>query len=343
MYRAHPALSQSRIKEILRNNFKPTERDSPAMILGSLVDTILEDKDLISERYYVLNAKIGEKPKKIADKLIEKEYTSLSDVNFTEFYMLFDIFDYNNRYKDPQDPRRLDSFISEAQEYFDFIVSNHGKKAISQEDLDLAEQVANDMKTGVFSRDFFNHGLKDFNQLPLLFDCQDVNCKSLLDYVIVNDTDETVIFRSSKIQIKPGQILPVDYKTMSGHTAHFPHDVRKYRLDIQAAFYKEALTQNMPGFEILNMVFLVVSTTTPNCPYPYMISDKDLHIGRWGGNRVNGAVEINQNTGNDSAAVKNDINGYEHGVYLYRQHSYYDQWDYSHEQVMNGFLTTESY
>jgi hypothetical protein len=73
-----------------------------------------------------------------------------------------------------------------------------------------------------------------------------------------------------------------------------------------------------------------------------MLSPKDAAIGKYGANKVSGVWEIAQQS-DDGVPADSDIKGYERGVYLFKQHLYYDQWDYSIEQYENPYLFTSAF
>ena len=337
-YRDHPALSQSRVKDIIGYRFKSSVSESPSMLLGSIVDTLLEGETLLDERYTVISAKVGDKPKAIADTLFHRGLPSLDAVSDELLFFLFEEAEYNNRYKDARDPRRKEAFLADASDYFDALVQSIGKQVVAAETIEQAKQVATSIKTGRFTRQFFTHGLDHYPQLAIIFNIGDTQCKALVDDAIANNTEETIIFRGTSLELKPGHVLPIDYKTMNGHTAQFEKPIRAYRYDIQGAFYKEALTQQFPNHLIDNMVFIVGSTTDLDCPFVYQLSDRDEYIGKNGALKAANGWEPAQ-----EPTLDMDIYGYTQGIELYKKHLFYDEWDYSINQLENGYLVTNSY
>ena len=107
-------------------------------------------------------------------------------------------------------------------------------------------------------------------QMSIDFTYERVDCKALLDMVIINHKDKT--------------IQPIDIKTMGDYTINFPKSLRQRRYDIQAAFYVEALKSKgvYATYEILPFKFIVESTIDPGNPLVFTCSQELLNIGKFG-------------------------------------------------------------
>jgi hypothetical protein len=98
------------------------------------------------------------------------------------------------------------------------------------------------------------------------------------------------------------------------------HSVFKYRYDIQAAFYTDALKSAYPEYTILPFKFIVSDKYCYNPPLVYTCTEKDLEVGRTGmelasGTRIKGYQDVMENL-------------------IWHQQS--GIWDYSREYFING-------
>ena len=108
------------------------------------------------------------------------------------------------------------------------------------------------------------------DQYSIYFNYEGIECKALLDRVIVDHKNKT--------------IQPIDFKTMGDQTIYFPKSLRQRRYDIQAAFYTEALKskKEYETYKILPFKFIVESTINPGNPLVFTCSQELLRIGQFG-------------------------------------------------------------
>jgi hypothetical protein len=126
--------------------------------------------------------------------------------------------------------------------------------------------------------------------------------------------------------IKNGKtILLGDIKTTGESTAAFRQEVRRYRYDIQAAWYSFGVSEVYKGYEILPFVFVVETTEKSRIGSPliYEMTKKDLDIARYG---------IHRNSMTPLYEEGNRIKGFEELFKEFVWHSNSGQWDYSYEE-----------
>lgn len=156
-------------------------------------------------------------------------------------------------------------------------------------------------------------------QKAIYFEYEGVHCKALLDIV--------------KIDHERKMIIPIDVKSMSGYVHEFPKSFRKFRYDIQSAWYTLALQQEYKDYKILPFRFFVVSDKS-SYPLIYKCSEKDLHIGKWGYTVVSPVTMVS----NDIEITKSITDkrlGYEELLLLYKIRSSECLWD-------EHFVSTEN-
>jgi len=139
-------------------------------------------------------------------------------------------------------------------------------------------------------------------QLPIFFAYKGVNCKALLDMVRVNH--------------KLKSITSLDLKTTSGPILHFPNSVLSFRYDLQAAFYKEALS-SVEGKAVLSNIigrdisdyslsafgFIAESTVSMGCPMAFPLSHE---------------LELEGKYGRTNTPPTPNILGFDHGITKYQ-------------------------
>lgn len=103
---------------------------------------------------------------------------------------------------------------------------------------------------------------------------------------------------------------------MGDYINTFPVSFLKWRYDLQAAFYSEALRQQYPGYKVMNFKFIVISSLQLKKPLIYKCTDTDLLVGKHGG----------MNTFNNRK-----IKGYEQLMDDYVWHSENNLWEYPRE------------
>ena len=129
-------------------------------------------------------------------------------------------------------------------------------------------------------------------------------CKALLDMVVIDDELQTV--------------QPIDIKTTGEYPENFHRVAKRFRYDIQAAFYTLALSYAYPEYTILPFQFLVESTVASaiGTPLLYTCTESDLLIGRYGGKYI---TEVSIATQLFTHTKYTDILGFEDGIREYKK------------------------
>jgi hypothetical protein len=171
-------------------------------------------------------------------------------INIHEYYM--------NRKKETwQEDTRLEDMRKKGLvDYCISLIKAFGKQIITANESQIIDSIVMSLATHPHTKwYFFNHSSKDidiYRQFPIYFIYKDVECKALLDFLIIDHTSKTII--------------PADLKTMAGFTLRFPDSMKARRYDFQAAFYKlavEAFVEANPQFKdyIIRPFRFIVETT----------------------------------------------------------------------------------
>ena len=218
-------------------------------------DTI---KSIVNQVYDLVKEEVGE----LADKGVLRDHTS----------KILDSCNDHNYQPNWKIETRIAKIV-EAWEYWEDLKAAEGKIVLSQEENDLISQIVMSIRTNPATSKYFERDtnfVEILDQYSIYFNYEGIECKALLDRIIVDHKNKT--------------IQPIDFKTMGDQTLYFPKSLRQRRYDIQAAFYTEALKSKKvyETYTILPFKFIVESTVNPGNPLVFTCSDELLDIGKNG-------------------------------------------------------------
>ena len=306
-YYALDHLNQSSLKDLLKgidyflnnekNKTKLFYEEKKNFIIGSAVDTILTgEKGEFEKQYYVskIDNKLSEVETSIVHKVFDwvfeedREYDNLEFSSFTGFIQA-SIEEHNWQPKWKMQTK-INKIIEIAREYFDDLVKSKGKQILSKNEKKTIDDVVTSLTTNNITKEYFDRNnlekeknIDVFYQLPIQFMYEGIICKSLIDILVVFKNPITTRIES---------IQPIELKTMSGSTLNFDINFRKFRYDIQAAFYNLALEKHFEiekptrrGYKqivVKPFKFIVESTSNVGNPIIYELTEELMNIGRFG-------------------------------------------------------------
>lgn len=314
-YFASSALSQSLIKEAEKgvkafNNAKLKIKESKnenyynepsdGFLIGSGVDCIItQGKEVFEEQYYVASEGIA-KPsdaimsivKAVFDAVLVEEIEFQGLSNHREKILLSVAnHNWNTRWSDDVKFNRI---LTDGTPYWTLLVESRGKIILTLDEYTTINNVADKiLDSNVYQRAIRGYLIVIF-QLPIYFHINDIECKALLDMVVID--------------LERGTIKIYDFKTMSGKVTNFLWSVHKFRYDIQGAWYYTAVKErflaldkvrnfllaNLPteefntleflerNFTIDSFSFIVASTTNESQVVKFRMSADLLRIGEYG-------------------------------------------------------------
>ena len=287
-YYINPAISQSQLKLLLGpdpsifNTIQEPDlyfEEKKHFIIGDGVDMQLTRPiEEFSQKFHISNLqnKPSDTIKSIVNQvydLVKEEVGSLADKGLLRDHT-FEIIDSCNDHN-YQSNWKIETRIAkvvEAWEYWEDLKQAEGKVVLSQEENDLISQIVMSIRTNPTTSKYFetSKDVEILDQLAIYFSYCGIDCKALLDRVIVDHKNKT--------------IQPIDFKTMGDQTLYFPKSLRQRRYDIQAAFYTEALKskKEYETYKILPFKFIVESTINPGNPLVFTCSQELLRIGQFG-------------------------------------------------------------
>lgn len=261
-YRADKALSYSTIARFAREGFEKLDSlfekvESPSLLFGSLVDTMVTEPENYSKLYCVgdipqLSDSLGPIASAIVDEL--GTYSSLDAVP-DDF--LAEIGKRHNYYRDDKYKALRVKKIREAcSEYFDLSKSLGDKKLIPRELHNEAVACYEELKANEYTSWIFGDDIGDverYYQLKFKGEYEGIMVRCMMDAVLVDHKNKT--------------IQPIDLKTSFKHESKFYLSFKEWRYDIQASLYTYILEQCLKGteyedYKILDYLFVVISKSS---------------------------------------------------------------------------------
>lgn len=350
-YYSSDALGQSKLKLLLGDlsSFNK-EFDSSAehFLIGSAVDCILTNsQEAFEEEYYT--SKVEKLPsdaviqiiKMVHQNVLEDYAESLEVIlqedknaeagSFTDFagdlgnwgaYILDACIQTEWQPRWGAEAKEA-NIIKNGSEYFIDLCKAFGKTVLSQTQSNTINSIVSSLQNNPRTGKYFDRGtLAELSsvevnyQFPIYFEYRGVNCKALLDIVVV--------VREEDGSIK--SVTPIDLKTMNGNTYYFPNSIKARRYDIQAAWYTLAIIDHFALWNALHKVqafqFVVESTSYQGKPLVFTVADSLLKIGKEGKKAVSliDTDLFSENAGQNET-LKQEVLGYEQLLDLFIYHS----------------------
>ncbi len=273
-YKESKALSQSQIKSLLfgvglYQKLLKEEEEETYFLIGDAVDILLTQGEEVFNSYFYVSKidKPSDTIMNIVNYVFNRDSTKF---NNTQSYILeaCDFYKYQTNWKHET---RIFKVIELGEAYWKELTKANGRTILDVEDYSTITKVVTSLKTHRFTKEIFEK--ESLNQLAIYFDVGDVACKALLDRVNIDHEAKT--------------LQPIDIKTIGDYTKSFKYNAQRFRYDIQAAFYTEALsywkTYNYTDDTILPFQFAVESTKYPGfSPLIFTCTQDDLRAGKYG-------------------------------------------------------------
>lgn len=262
------------------------EVSEEVFLLGNAIDTILTGEETdFSEKFYVSN--IEEKPSEVEMEIAQYvfEMAGAIDVKDVE-----ELGEYKNLiqeaaenldwYKGKPGEKRIDNFVKKVSPYFEDIKRAFGKQVISKSQKDIVDRVVDSLRENPSTKPYFDRtslrrseNVIVYYQPVIYFSYMGIPCKAMLDILVVSKNPDTQVVET---------VQEFDIKTTSGSTLNFLSAFKRFRYDIQRAWYRLALKSLYPKAEFLSPCLIVESVTNPGNPIIYRVSDSLLEMGEKG-------------------------------------------------------------
>jgi hypothetical protein len=274
LYYESCALNQSKLKKLkkgVEEYLKEDSSDKPHFVIGSAVDTLLTgEKYSFNKKYYV--SKLQNLPSELEMNMLkdifnnsEIKNTPLQECDIEKTILKF------NWQPSWKMETKINKLIDTGSGYYDELIASQGKTVLSVEQDTLIRNIVDSFQHSIFGKRFLDSlpgHIDVYFQLPIYFKIKDVNCKALLDVLIIDNEKKTIEI--------------IDLKTMEGSIINFPENAKKYDYFFQIAFYNLAV-QNLfkdlldKGFTIVSNKFLVQSKSHIKLPVTFVVEESVIN------------------------------------------------------------------
>ena len=195
--------------------------------IGKAIDCWLTSPEEFYNEFHVIKA---ERPSGLMGLFIDKLPTNLTIESDSSFY--------EEAYIAAGFKISLNTVINNLwsndknKEYYIQKTTALGKQVLSNQELEIVLRACAQLLSSLPTQryfDFNNPDLEIFYQVPIYFSINDVNCKALLDGILINKKERT--------------IQPFDLKSTGRRIISFPSTVKRFGYHYQGAFYWEACRQ----------------------------------------------------------------------------------------------------
>lgn len=193
---------------------------------------------------------------------------------------------------------KLNKIVLGGDPYFMDLVRSTGKQIIDSDEKAIIDRIVDSFRTSLntaiyFDYDFSNPHVDIYYQVPVYAFINSVMVKILLDIIAVDHTNKIV--------------RGLDIKTTGDYTTNFPTSARRFRYDIQAAFYSAVLDKavhnnsglpfDTTGYSMTEFAFLVESTKVQGNPLVFKCDKSFIEMGTRG--RPAGHVTLHHGKGTE--------------------------------------------
>lgn len=266
-YRQDPAYSYSTIAKFDREGFDKLDTlfdkvDSPSLLFGSIVDTLLTDGyDAFEKLFYVAEfPELTDKVKLIVEALFgeyKDTYNSLSRIPKENVIFYTESFEYQKNWK-PE--TRVKVIQEQGSEYYNLLYLSADKKVIStqmyQDAMDCVAKLKGSEATKWYFMDDnpFDDTTERLYQLKFKGNYEGIDLRIMADLIIVDHKNKL--------------IYPCDLKTSYKTEWNFYKSFYEWRYFIQGQLYAEIIRQNIEkdeyfkDFKIMPYRFIVICNKT---------------------------------------------------------------------------------
>lgn len=247
-YNKVEALNQSFLKKLSngpRAITAPEREETDSLRLGSLVDDMICDAEIVAEKYATCTIKLpSDTIVNIIDMILLSSDSEDLDQLDDQILEACNYYQYQPRYK-PE--TKLAKVKEEGTEYFNFRKTTGNKVVVGPDMWLLAEEMKEALLNDRYTKYIFEEDpkLEAHYQFVATGEIEGELCKGKLDRIVINHEEKIIDI--------------YDIKTTSDSINAFKTSYLKYRYDIQGEFYKKLVEQMYPGYTVCNMIFVVCS------------------------------------------------------------------------------------
>lgn len=276
-YRQDPALSYSTLAKYEREGFEHLNHlfdkvESPSLLLGSCVDTLLTDGEQAFEEQFFVSDVLSVEPKvepvvKELFKLYSSSYTDLNDINDNLMLPVIEAYRYQPNWRADTRCRVL---RQKGVEYYRNLFMAKDRRLVTQNIYNKAFTCVQSLKNSHLTGKYFKEddpfeNVKRYYQLKFKGTLNDIDYRCMADLIIV-DYENKIVY-------------PFDLKTSSHMEYDFPKSFIQWCYQIQGRLYWRLIRLNMDkddyfkDFKLANYQFIVCNTV--DIPHPLVWEFED--------------------------------------------------------------------
>ena len=286
IYRADPALSYSTLSRFDREGFEKLDslfdkQESPSLLLGSIVDTILTDgEEEFNNRFIVADyPTIPDSIIQIVKELFNRYSETCNNINLISNDAIIEvaaIYNYQNNWK----PETRAKVIKEKGfQYYNLLYLSIDKTLVSQTMYNDAVKMVDALRESAATHWYFADNnpfepdIERYYQLKFKATLHDVDYRCMADLIICDHKNKELIL--------------CDLKT-SGHPEYeFASSFLTWNYSYQARLYARVIAKNIrkdsyfKDFKLSNYRFIVVNKDTLNplvWEFPYTFTTGDIRL-----------------------------------------------------------------
>jgi hypothetical protein len=337
-YIASSAVNQSKLKLLTVSAQAFQEVKEPEMffeekehfVIGRAVDDWITQGD----EYFITHYHLGatSKPSDVIMSIIQQTFATRTVDDWFEQNLLPAIEAHNYQPNWKPDTK-IAKVSTEGERYWKELLYSQGKTVLSVEQYTKVQNIVSELFNNRFTESYFRSSAQKhiYYQLPIYFELNNVQCKALLDMVIVDHVEK--------------EITLIDIKTIGDYTKNFDYQCLRRRYDIQIAWYMKAILHwakiNHFGDYNLNFPKFIVASSTKVCDsIVFNCTSSFLNVGAFGtlkyqDYKVNAEEEEMQ-------FVESTMYGYTQLLEMYKWHEE-NGWNYDYEiEMKKGEFTIDS-
>ena len=276
-YRQNPALSYSTLAKYEREGFGHLNHlfdkvESPSLLLGSCVDTLLTDGEQAFEKQFYVSDVSSVEPKvePVVKELFKLYSNSYTDLNYIDDNLMLPVIIACGYQPNWRSDTRCRVLRQKGAKYYTNLFMAKNRRLVTQDIYNKAfacvQALKNSPLTGkCFKEDDPFEDVKRYYQLKFKTDLNGITYRCMADLIIVDYEDKIV--------------YPFDLKTSSHMEYDFPISLLQWRYDIQARLYSLILRKLMDeddyfkDFILADFQFIVCNTVDIPNPLIWMFDD----------------------------------------------------------------------
>lgn len=258
------------------NNPDAEGEDAVHFRVGTALDMMITDPDSLEQTFHISTC---ERPGGLMAKFIDALQQGLTQNHDKSYYQAaYEASGYGMSINNViSNFWKKDAHVA----YYKEREKAKSKKVLTAEEYETALICKKELLTNPCTSEYFARGRKVLFQVPIYWTFDGIECKGMLDMLVINDAEQTIEI--------------IDIKTIRKSANEFPYSFFQYGYYIQAYFYWYAVRELLAGravspalsssllervkdYTVKAPLFMVVPKVEGNRALLYSLSDADMQV-----------------------------------------------------------------